>query len=344
MAVRHQGREVIFDWASKSPDSIQWASFFSDCEHEVLEVTEGHRVTLTYNLFWAAYGPAAQGGRLNALDLKSTVFFSALQKLLDCPGFHPKGCYSRSLTYAECSALGSYCANSLTGGLLGFTCTHAYPHSSQLTLHKLHHTLKGIDMLVYQALMRLVGNARVSAVLDDSEYQDRIRDGGWDYDDSDGSQSDKGVVAHCTTRPPLTDWTGPPVTWADYEEGEPLDPESIDHSVRAHDRAPWKRELLYPRREVTWLNFAPTSQTPQELAVTFLTVCLPITALLHANRCISMETSLSWILIIHRLSLLRSCKGWSNWVRIFMGSKCVSGSLTRDDGLLYPINYLDRSD
>lgn len=31
--------------------SIKWAAFYSDCEHRVLEVTEGHRLTLTYNLY-----------------------------------------------------------------------------------------------------------------------------------------------------------------------------------------------------------------------------------------------------------------------------------------------------
>ena len=27
---------------------IKWAAFYSDVEHEILPVTEGHRVTLTY--------------------------------------------------------------------------------------------------------------------------------------------------------------------------------------------------------------------------------------------------------------------------------------------------------
>ncbi|KAH7252913.1 hypothetical protein B0J15DRAFT_360802, partial [Fusarium solani] len=35
------------------PPSIRWIAFYSDCKHEVLPVTAGHRVTLTYEL-WVA--------------------------------------------------------------------------------------------------------------------------------------------------------------------------------------------------------------------------------------------------------------------------------------------------
>lgn len=85
------GREILFDWASDKPSVIQWAAFFSDCEHEVFEVIEGHRVTLTYNLHWTAYGPASMADHLEALDQKSLHFFAALDKLLACPTFLPQG-------------------------------------------------------------------------------------------------------------------------------------------------------------------------------------------------------------------------------------------------------------
>ncbi len=44
---------MSFDWSSndKADPEIKWAAFYSDCEHEVHEVTSGHRVTLTYNLY-----------------------------------------------------------------------------------------------------------------------------------------------------------------------------------------------------------------------------------------------------------------------------------------------------
>jgi hypothetical protein len=54
--VRNAGKEVVFDWSAeeeaiKEEAKLQWAAFYSDCEHEVYEVTSGHHFTLTYNLF-----------------------------------------------------------------------------------------------------------------------------------------------------------------------------------------------------------------------------------------------------------------------------------------------------
>lgn len=51
MIVRHAGRELDFDWASESASTVQWDAFYSDCEHEIMTVTEGEPITLTYNLF-----------------------------------------------------------------------------------------------------------------------------------------------------------------------------------------------------------------------------------------------------------------------------------------------------
>jgi hypothetical protein len=37
--------------SEEQENSIQWMAFFSDCDHEVYEVTSGTRITLTYNLY-----------------------------------------------------------------------------------------------------------------------------------------------------------------------------------------------------------------------------------------------------------------------------------------------------
>jgi hypothetical protein len=37
--------------SNEKADTIEWAAFYSDCEHEVKRVQSGHRVTLTYNLY-----------------------------------------------------------------------------------------------------------------------------------------------------------------------------------------------------------------------------------------------------------------------------------------------------
>jgi hypothetical protein len=42
---------MSFDWSNDNPKAIEWAAFFSDCEHEVVDLTSGHRITLTFNLY-----------------------------------------------------------------------------------------------------------------------------------------------------------------------------------------------------------------------------------------------------------------------------------------------------
>lgn len=38
----HGGQDVVWDWGGENPDAIKWAAFYSDCEHEVMEVKSGH--------------------------------------------------------------------------------------------------------------------------------------------------------------------------------------------------------------------------------------------------------------------------------------------------------------
>lgn len=41
---------------------MDWAFFYSDCEHEVEEVTDGTRITVTYNLYTHKDSGASQVG------------------------------------------------------------------------------------------------------------------------------------------------------------------------------------------------------------------------------------------------------------------------------------------
>ena len=53
LIVHHHQEEIKYDWSSTASDTsstLHWAAFFSDVEHKVLPVSEGYRVTLTYNL------------------------------------------------------------------------------------------------------------------------------------------------------------------------------------------------------------------------------------------------------------------------------------------------------
>ncbi|KAH6989720.1 hypothetical protein BKA56DRAFT_467443, partial [Ilyonectria sp. MPI-CAGE-AT-0026] len=244
LAVRHSGREVVFDWTDAKKPSIQWAAFFSDCEHEILEVTQGHQLILTYNLFWISYGPALMSNHLGVLEQESFHFFASLKSLLNCPTFLPKG-------------------NPYLGGIVGFTCTHTYPHISRASIPKLHHALKGLDMMVYQSLLRLTGNARVAAVLDDEEYQADLRECRALSPDrvSQATESEDAAKFH-ERDASLATHPCPTIFWDVPFQDEHVDPAEIG----------WDDGAAFPRCRVTWLNHAPNSQTSLEVAIAYNTV------------------------------------------------------------------------
>ena len=50
LRLKHNDTEVRFDNSSNSEFGYSWSAWFSDVFHEVLPVTAGHRLVLTYNL------------------------------------------------------------------------------------------------------------------------------------------------------------------------------------------------------------------------------------------------------------------------------------------------------
>jgi hypothetical protein len=105
---RHQGHEVTFDWSASA--TTHWAAFFSDVEHEVLPVTSGHQITLTYKLYHLSGKtmPNVSGIGLNPGSLDVTVYplYHKLLAVLQNPQFM-RG-----------------------GGTLGFCCQHKYSDPS----------------------------------------------------------------------------------------------------------------------------------------------------------------------------------------------------------------------
>ena len=88
LIVRHHKEEIKYDWSSTASDTsstLHWAAFFSDVEHEVLPVSEGYRVTLTYNL---SYQSKASD---STLDVKTCAFYELLQTALSNPVFMRDG-------------------------------------------------------------------------------------------------------------------------------------------------------------------------------------------------------------------------------------------------------------
>lgn len=94
LKVRHKGQEMTFDWSNKRDDpdhgSIRWAAFYSDCQHEVFEVTAGHRLTLTYNLF-AVQGAGRLTGVSRTLNPVQLPLFQAIKGTLEQDPFNGQG-------------------------------------------------------------------------------------------------------------------------------------------------------------------------------------------------------------------------------------------------------------
>ena len=120
LVTRHQGRQVTFDWSSST--ATQWAAFYSDVEHEVLPVTSGHRITLTYNLYHTS--------RAMTPAITTNPLYCELKAALQNPHFMRQG------------------------GILGFFCQHMYTDIST-NLGKFSPFLKGEDALIYEVAYSL---------------------------------------------------------------------------------------------------------------------------------------------------------------------------------------------
>ena len=145
LAARHQGQEVTFDWStsySSSPTPctqlVHWAAFFSDVEHEILPVTSGYRITLTYNLYTVK--------EMASEIFAWTPFYQYLQETLKNPQFMP------------------------AGGCLGFDCTHAYVFNHLNEKQLLPSVLKGADYMVFSVAKSLGLNVSVKPIVEGYEY------------------------------------------------------------------------------------------------------------------------------------------------------------------------------
>ncbi|KAI1101258.1 hypothetical protein F4804DRAFT_347774 [Jackrogersella minutella] len=150
LEVRHNGKTVAFDWSKLESDrpAIQWAAFYSDCEHEVLEVRSGYRITLTYNLY-AVRGNGQLAGHCNTLDLAHIPLYKHMRSILNRESFMPEG------------------------GHLGFYTTHSYPHTSNNFCTP--DTLKGLDMAIWECFQALGCGVCLRPVANYRKWEDKHR-------------------------------------------------------------------------------------------------------------------------------------------------------------------------
>jgi len=143
LVLRHKGHEWKFEanalTSSQSSPSLAYVAFYSDIEHEVLKVTDGSRVTLTYNLYLVPHGPISRdpgspdlSPALVKPNLKGITNFQAtLRQFLKSPEFMPEG------------------------GTLAFNLAHLYPVAFDTELEEMTEYLKGEDAHVYQSCREL---------------------------------------------------------------------------------------------------------------------------------------------------------------------------------------------
>ncbi|KAF2635634.1 hypothetical protein P280DRAFT_436898 [Massarina eburnea CBS 473.64] len=150
LIVRHAGQSVVFDWGVPSgldSKNVSWAAFYSDCEHEVSEVTEGHRITLTYNLYYVP-GVGDLAGNSPVMDVTTLALYHKINAALGESTFMTKG------------------------GYLGVGCQHAYAHSTPKGISSLPGVLKGSDMAVYSVFKALGLDVTIRPVLQLDESGD----------------------------------------------------------------------------------------------------------------------------------------------------------------------------
>ncbi|KAJ7476902.1 hypothetical protein B0H11DRAFT_1303753 [Mycena galericulata] len=133
LLLRQDNKEEVFD-SSKilSPfdvPTVAYIAFYGDVEHEVAVVDSGHRVTLTYNLYFAENPTSVpklsfSSGR----DLRS-----ALSELLEEPTFLADG------------------------GILGFGMRYKYPIDKGTDLREMKSMLKGADALLVRVCEQQLG-------------------------------------------------------------------------------------------------------------------------------------------------------------------------------------------
>lgn len=75
LLVRFGGREKTIDFSSAKSFESPFAAFFADCEHEILPVSSGYRLCLTYNLLQKAKNSSIGVSDFSEQTKKLAIFF-----------------------------------------------------------------------------------------------------------------------------------------------------------------------------------------------------------------------------------------------------------------------------
>jgi hypothetical protein len=130
------------DLTAQQEPSIAYAVFFSDTDHEVLPVTSGHRVTVTYNLYLAsATGEeSVDSTAVSQMAENEVALATILESLLAKDDFLPRG------------------------GLMGFGLQYQYAVVAHGEVQDILERLKGVDAAVLSACRQLQLGVQIKAV------------------------------------------------------------------------------------------------------------------------------------------------------------------------------------
>ena len=125
--LRHLGKERRWDWPQNSTRKVSWAAFSSNVEYEVLPVTQGYHLTLTYSLYTVVNQQGMTSALISSPAFTNSLFCRELYAAVSNPHFLRDG------------------------GVLGFRCQKEYTPQDLNQTEDLPHLLKGADNIVYEA-------------------------------------------------------------------------------------------------------------------------------------------------------------------------------------------------
>ncbi|KAJ3193544.1 hypothetical protein HK101_004647 [Irineochytrium annulatum] len=144
---------TVFDWGGDDAAAqgiLQWAAFYSDVEHEILPVETGHRVTLTYNLYWNDKPADEKVAPHEAVSVPRSYIRTPIHEALT-------GALAQPAFFRD-------------GAILGFSLTRAYPITDYGWREDMR--LKGGDNVIYEAAKALGLETELNPIYDVQLWDD----------------------------------------------------------------------------------------------------------------------------------------------------------------------------
>eukprot|EP01113_Clastostelium_recurvatum_P024263 TRINITY_DN2896_c0_g1_i1.p1 TRINITY_DN2896_c0_g1~~TRINITY_DN2896_c0_g1_i1.p1 ORF type:complete len:452 (-),score=70.06 TRINITY_DN2896_c0_g1_i1:35-1390(-) len=147
---RPRSTNFEIDWSTRSNEKgiIQWCAFYADVGHEIREVTEGYRLTVTYHLYCTKLQETIPRPQFQFAENSPNKFFQEFSAALATPCFY------------------------YNGATLGFGLMHKYALKDGAIFDPKNPglTFKGRDSLVYRVMKQLGCDVQFYAVYKPHTY------------------------------------------------------------------------------------------------------------------------------------------------------------------------------